>query len=101
VIRWMEDTHFAAVPIATYGAILTGSAVSYIVLERSIIRVNGPDSALARAIGKEKKGKISLVLYLIAIPLAFVHPGIAVGFYVLVAAIWFVPDKRIEAILSL
>jgi uncharacterized membrane protein len=99
VIRWIGDTHFAAVPIATYGAILTGSALSYMLLERTIIRANGPDSTLARAVGKEKKGKISLVLYVLAIPLAFVHPWIAVALYIPVATIWFVPDRRIEAIL--
>jgi uncharacterized membrane protein len=99
VIRWMGDTHFAAVPIATYGAILTGASISYLVLERAIIRVNGPDSTLARAVGKDRKGKLSLAIYALAIPLAFVHPGIAVAGYVLVAAIWFVPDRRIETIL--
>ena len=98
-IRWMGDTHFAPVPIACYGAVLTGAAISYMLLERSIIRVNGHDSTLARAIGKEKKGKISLLLYILAIPLAFAHRGIAVALYVLVAMVWFVPDKRIEAIL--
>jgi uncharacterized membrane protein len=99
VIRWIGDTHFAAVPIATYGAILTGSALSYMLLERTIIRANGPDLTLARVVGKEKKGKISLVLYVLAIPLAFVHPWIAVALYTLVATISFVPDRRIEAIL--
>ncbi len=98
-IRWMGDTHFAAVPIASYGVVLIGSAVSYMLLEHSIIRVNGQESKLAQAVGKEKKGKISLLCYILAVPLAFIHPGIALGLYVLVAMLWFVPDKRIEAIL--
>jgi uncharacterized membrane protein len=99
-IRWMGDTHFAAVPVATYGIVLAGCAITYMLLEHRIILANGKDnSKLAQAVGKEKKGKISLLFYVLAIPLAFIHPGIAVGLYVLVAMIWFVPDKRIEAIL--
>ena len=98
VIRWMDDTHFAPLPTASYGFVLALSAIAYILLERSIIVCNGPSSKLARAIGGDLKGKISLSLYALAIPLAFVHAWIAIALYVVVATIWFIPDRRIEAI---
>jgi uncharacterized membrane protein len=99
VIRWMDETHFAALPTATYGLVLALSAIAYLMLERSIIACNGPDSKLARAVGEELKGKVSLLTYLLAIFLAFVHPWIALGLYVLIAMMWFVPDRRIESLM--
>jgi uncharacterized membrane protein len=99
VIRWMDDTHFAPMPTAAYGVVLALSAIAYILLERSIIVYNGPHSKLARAVGSDVKGKISLSLYVVAIPLAFVHPWIALALYVVVATIWFIPDRRIESII--
>ena len=97
-IRWMDDTHFAAAPTSAYGIVLAMSAIAYVLLQRTIILCNGPNSKLARAVGNDTKGKISLSLYITAIPLAFVHAWIAIGIYVLVAMIWFIPDRRIESI---
>jgi uncharacterized membrane protein len=99
VIRWMDETHFAALPTATYGLVLALSAIAYLMLERSIIACNGPDSKLARAVGEEFKGKVSLLTYLLAIFLAFVHPWIALTLYVVIAMMWFVPDRRIESLM--
>jgi uncharacterized membrane protein len=99
VIRWMDETHFSPMPTAAYGVVLALSAIAYILLERSIIACNGPSSKLAQAIGGDLKGKVSLSIYASAIPLAFVHPGIALALYVVVAMIWFVPDRRIESLL--
>ena len=98
VIRWMDDTHFAAIPTACYGFVLALSAVSYVILEKAIIRVNGPTSKLARAVGKDVKAKVSLLLYLLAIGVAFARPVFSIALYVLVALLWFVPDRRIESL---
>jgi uncharacterized membrane protein len=97
VIRWMDETHFAAMPTAAYGVVLAFAAIAYTMLSRAIIVCNGPDSKLARAVGRDLKGKLSLFLYALSIPLAFVHPGIALALYVVVAMIWFIPDRRIES----
>ena len=97
-IRWMDETHFAAGPTAAYGMVLAMAGIAYIWLERSIIAVNGPQSKLARAVGDELKGKVSLLIYVLAIALAFVRPWIAIALYVLNAAMWFIPDRRIESI---
>jgi len=99
MIRWMDDTHFAPLPTAGYGAVLALSAIAYLLLERAIIKCNGPNSKLARAVGGDRKGMLSLSMYLLAIPVAFLRPGIAIGLYVLVAMLWFVPDRRIESLL--
>jgi len=96
VIRWMDDTHFAPSPTSAYGVVLVLCSVSYILLERTIIKYNGPNSKLARAVGRDSKSKISLVIYALAIPLAFVHPWIAIALYVVIAMTWFIPDRRIE-----
>ena len=97
-IRWMDETHFAPMPTASYGVVLALSAIAYLWLERSIIAYNGPHSKLAHAVGSDMKGKLSLSLYLISVPLAFVHAWISIALYVVVAMIWFIPDKRIEAL---
>jgi uncharacterized membrane protein len=73
------------------------SSISYLLLERSIIACNGPESKLARAVGSDLKGKVSLLIYLLAIALAFTRPWIAILLYVVNATIWFIPDRRIEA----
>jgi len=98
VIRWIDETNFAAIPTAGYGVVLAMSAIAYVWLQRSIIAVNGAESKLARAIGRDLKGKISLLLYFVAIGLAFVRPWLAIAVYVLIALIWFIPDRRIESI---
>ncbi len=99
VIRWMDDTDFAALPTAAYGFILTMAAIGYNLLQRMLIMCDGLDSTLARAIGGDKKGKLSILIYVTAIGLAFAQPWIAIALYILVAVIWFVPDQRIEKIL--
>jgi len=99
VIRWMDQTHFAAIPTALYGAILVMAAVSYIFLQQSIIACNGKSSKLAQAVGDDLKGRLSLSLYVLAIPLAFVRPWISLALYVAVALIWFIPDRRIESVI--
>jgi uncharacterized membrane protein len=95
-IRWMDETHFAAAPTALYGAVLAATSISYVVLERCIILCNGPGSQLERAVGSDTKAKVSLMMYVAAIPLAFVRPWIAIVVYVLIAGVWLVPDRRIE-----
>jgi uncharacterized membrane protein len=96
VIRWMDETHFAPMPTAAYGVVLALSAIAYILLERSIIKCNGPTLKLARAVGSDLKSKLSLLIYALAIPLAYVHPLIALALYVVNAMMWFIPDRRIE-----
>jgi len=100
VIRWIDEAGFTALPTAAYGVVLACAAVSYIILQRRIIAVNGHDSRLAVALGSDFKGKLSLALYLAAIPLAFARPWIAIVLYVTVALSWLVPDTRIEALVN-
>ena len=98
VIRWIDESGFTALPTAAYGIVLACAAVSYNVLQRLIVALNGRDSRLAVALGNDRKGKLSIVLYLAGIALAFVRPWIAIVLYVTVALVWFVPDSRIEAL---
>jgi len=100
VTGWMDENHFAAVPVAAYGLVLLGAACAYTILTRVLLAAHSKDSPLAKALGKDFKGKISLVIYIAALPLAFVHPWIAGGLYVLVAAIWLCPDRRFERLLD-
>jgi uncharacterized membrane protein len=93
---WMGENHLAAIPTAIYGFVLLMAAIAYYVLQRTIIAREGCESLLALAIGKDWKGKLSPVLYLIAIPLAFVSSWVASGLYVFVALLWLIPDPRIE-----
>ena len=97
VTGWMGENHFGAVPTAIYGVVFLLAAVAYTILVRTILASEGPDSKLAAAIGGDRKGKISLLLYLSAVPLAFVHELLADALYVAVALIWLVPDRRIES----
>ena len=96
VTGWMGENHFSAAPTALYGFILLMAAVAYWLLQRAILRSQGPQSRLAQAIGRDIKGKISPLLYAAAIPAAFASRWIAGGLYVLVALIWLIPDRRIE-----
>jgi uncharacterized membrane protein len=96
VTGWMGENYFAAAPTALYGMVLLMAAIAYWVLQRTIMGAQGPDSLLQTAVGSDLKGKISPVLYVIAIPSAFLSQWIAGGIYVLVALIWLVPDRRIE-----
>jgi uncharacterized membrane protein len=97
---WMGENHLAPTPTAVYGLVLLMAAIAYFILQRAIIASQGSDSLLAAAIGKDWKGKLSPVLYLAAIPLAFVSVWISNGLFVLVALIWLVPDRRIERVLA-
>jgi uncharacterized membrane protein len=96
VIRWMDEAGFTAWPTAAYGFVLMMAAISYTVLQWTIVNCNGRSSRLAAAVGNDFKGKASLAMYALSIPLAFVHAWIAIGLYVAVAFVWLVPDRRIE-----
>jgi len=96
VTGWMGENRFAALPVALYGAVLLMAGLAYFILARALVTHHGKDSKLAMALGKDSKGIASLVIYAAAIPLSFVNPWIAFGMYVLVAVIWFIPDRRIE-----
>ena len=97
---WMGERAFAPVPTAAYGAVMLAAAVAYYILVRSLIAVNGRDSKLATAIGKDRKGKISPVLFGLGIPVSLVVPLVGLALYILVALIWVVPDRRIERALA-
>jgi len=97
---WMGENHFAPVPSAVYGVVLLMAAIAYFILQHLIIVSQGPDSLLKKAIGRDWKGKISPILYALALPLAIWSQWLAIGLYVLVALIWLVPDRRIEHALS-
>ena len=94
---WMGENHFASLPTAAYGFVLLMAAIAYTILQNVLVAAQGPGSRLAEALGGDAKGKVSLTLYLCAIPLAFVNQWIADAIYVCVALIWLVPDPRIEA----
>ena len=96
VTGWMGENYFAPSPVALYGIVLLGAAIAYFILVRTLLSLHGSDSVLAHAIGKDRKGKISLVLYIAAIPLAFISTWIAGMLYVIVVILWFIPDNRIE-----
>jgi uncharacterized membrane protein len=94
---WMGENHFAAFPTATYGVVSFAAALAYYILQIVIVSDQGPSSRLSAAIGNDLKGKISPVLYLAAIPLAFIDRWISLGLYITVALIWLIPDRRIES----
>lgn len=100
VTAWMGENHFSAWPVALYGVVLLFSGIAYYILARTLVVLHGSDSVIAIALGKDVKGKISIVLYMVAIPSAFIHPMFAFAVYVLVEIIWLVPDSRIEKNLS-
>ena len=97
VTGWLGENPLTPVPSAVYGAVQLLAAIAYWILQRSIVALEGGDSALARALGHDVKGNASPLLYLMAIALAFVQPWISTAIYVLVALMWLVPDRRIEA----
>jgi uncharacterized membrane protein len=94
---WIGENHFAEVPMAMYGFVLFMCAIAYSILQRILIARHDQNDILARAVGKDLKGKISNILYLISIPSAFIHPLIAGAIFIFVAFMWLIPDKRIEA----
>jgi len=95
---WAGENHLAAVPTAAYGFVLMMAAFAYTLLQSSLVAYNGKDSRLAQAIGNDWKGKVSLVCYIVSIPAAFVAPIISAALIVAVAALWFIPDRRIERV---
>jgi uncharacterized membrane protein len=97
---WVGENHFAPAPMALYGFILLMAAIAYYILQMALKSADGPQSLLASALGTDLKGKMSPVLYLIAIAVAFVRPAISGAIYVLVALIWLVPDRRIERVIA-
>jgi uncharacterized membrane protein len=100
VTGWMGETQFAPRPVALYGTVLLLAAVAYYILTRSLISLHGRDSVLANALGRDFKGKISVAIYAVAIPLSFVNSWSACALYVLVALMWLIPDRRIEKTLG-
>jgi uncharacterized membrane protein len=100
VTGWIGENHFAPVPMAFYGVVLFMAAIAYFILQTLIIKNHGPEFILAKAIGKDIKGKISPVLYFMAICSTYVSSWIAGSIYVLVALIWLIPDRRIEIIMK-
>ncbi|MGH9816279.1 MAG: TMEM175 family protein [Candidatus Acidiferrales bacterium] len=93
---WMGENHLEAWPVALYGIVLMLAAVAYFILTQALIRLHGSGSTLATSIGSDRKGKISIVIYAAAIPVAFAQPSIACASYVFVAIMWLIPDRRIE-----
>ncbi len=96
VTAWMGENHFSASPVALYGIVLLMAALSYPLLLNSLIRLHGKDSLLAKSIGSDAKGKISISIYAVGILISFFNSWIGFASYCLVACIWFIPDKRIE-----
>ena len=100
VTAWMGEHPLASIPTALYGVVLLMAGMAYLVLQRQILRSEGPDGILAAALGRDIKGKVSPLLCALAIGAAFVHPGIAYALYLLVALMWLIPDRRIERALT-
>jgi len=100
VTRWMSVEHFALVPVVTYGIVLGLAGVAYSILQIVIIRSQGPDSALRGAIGRDVKGTLSVVLFVVGAALAFVETWIALACYAVVAIMWLVPDRRLEPVIG-
>ena len=100
VTAWMGQNHFAPWPVALYGLVLLFAGAAYFILTKMLVAHHGKDSTLARSIGRDRKAKLSLVVYAAAIPLSFSEPWIACACYVMVAIIWFLPDRRIERTLE-
>jgi uncharacterized membrane protein len=100
VTAWMGENELQALPVALYGGVLFMAAVAYWILMTLLIRHEGRESALARAMGRDLKGKLSPFFYAAAIGMAFVQPLVSIALYVLVAAIWFIPDRRVERTLE-
>jgi uncharacterized membrane protein len=94
---WLTSTGFAPLPVATYGLVFLLAAIAYYLLARALVGLHGPDSVLAEALGRDWKGRGSLLIYVLAIPLAFVSSPAAMALNVLVALVWLIPDRRIEA----
>jgi uncharacterized membrane protein len=97
---WMGENEFASIPTALYGFVLLMAAIAYVILQQAIIRAQGDESILKRAIGSDWKGRLSPLLYVASIAIAFWQPAVAEALLVIVALIWLIPDRRIESVLS-
>jgi uncharacterized membrane protein len=100
VIRWHDASHFAVGATAAYGIVLGMAAVGFQLTQRAIITCNGPDSTVARAVGRDWKGQGSILLYALAVPIAFVSRAAAIVIYIAVIALWLVPDRRMARAIS-
>ena len=100
VTAWMGENHFARVPVAVYGMVLLAASLAYYILTRALIALHGETSALATAVGRDFKGQISTVIYLVAVPIALWQRWLGFAMYVLVAIMWLIPDRRIEKTLT-
>ena len=100
VMSWLGESGLHPWPVALYGVVLVMSAIAYYILVRALLRIHGPETRLARAVGTDFKGRISVVIYVLAIPAAFLQPWISVALYVAVAIMWLVPDRRMERALA-
>ena len=100
VTAWMGENHFASAPVALYGLVLLGSGCAYYILVRALLASHARDSLLARALGSDFKGRVSIGIYVLAIAVAFAWPWLAGLLYCTVAVIWLVPDRRIERVLA-
>jgi len=100
ITGWVAATDLAPAPTALYGFVFLGAAVAYTILTSALLALHGNDSTLAKALGPDLKGKISLAIYAVAAPVALLQPKVAAGLYIVVALIWFVPDRRIEKVLA-
>ena len=100
VTAWMGENHFAPTPVALYGFVMLMAGLAYTVLARALVHRHGPDSPLRTALGEDVKGRLSVLIYASAIPLAFVNRWISLGLYFVVAVMWLIPDRRIERILT-
>lgn len=98
--EWMGETHFSTMPVAVYGIVMLMAAIAYYILAHCLIAIHGRDSDFAKALGGDAKGIFSAVAYVVAVPAAFITPIISVGIYIVIAAIWFIPDRRFERALS-
>jgi uncharacterized membrane protein len=96
VTGWMGENQFAPLPVALYGGVLLMAGIAYYILSRALIHHHGKDSALAKAVGNDFKGKLSVAIYTVAVPVSFVNRWVAFGIYIAVAVMWLVPDRRIE-----
>jgi uncharacterized membrane protein len=100
ITGWMGENHFSRWPVILYGADLVISGIAYYILSQVIIKSHGHDSALGRAVGRDWKGQLSIIIYAVGIGLSFVHPYIGLIVYFIVAAMWLIPDRRIEKVLN-
>jgi uncharacterized membrane protein len=98
---WMGEAHFAATPVAVYGVVLMMAGIAYFILTRTLLALHDRDSKLAVALGRDFKGKVSVLCYLVAVGLSFWQPAVSCAIYVMVAVMWLVPDRRIERTLEM